>query len=900
MNETWTDIHNDISTATQPEDVLIFLRKADDYDEDTRERILSSGLDRLWDLEYSDFESVLLEQCALRSGYEGHTIHVLLKRWLEENPTQRDDVICRLLPELDKLDTLRVQNVLWTFIFIGYRDEALQRKLLAFVTAPPDEQTKYIALWGLVWLGYSDRSFLEETIQKVLEDADVVPELVLRCGSQLASLKLLPYFQECLLHAKFPPNTKTEYQNLLYVLSDTAQAHPQCASVVWDTLLQYASTREDGVDALYDVLKMASEITRGIDDGRVVDFFLHRLEPDAPQYLREQGRMSNHYHPYLRLGNLQQSQQLAVMSTSLSCADAPTRDKVTECLYQDAIVDTGNKGAWQTQLTLIKEHSWNTILRLNLPEARQWLVEAFQETSDFALADICRWVGLLRVTEATSILHELIKRTDWREPGGTHTEPGLAALRALGSIGTKEAFEALTESQVAFKVRSANGSIPATTPLQHGEAFRDCVLTMQDVALLIDCLEQSPAANPRCWIACAFALQQVMFATPALITPHRERVFALLHRADVVEADHLYLHYLLPSLGGLDKDERTETLLLDWACGADRKAMEAIEVLARWGVLHSHPNLLNQIGLEPAEQSTWKVTRSLTDREAFILGILFWNYPDTFTPSVHHLIENGSYQEAVQVFQQLSAENASAAILDALTRRAYRVNKQFQAETEALWTLRRIMPERFMKEFRYEKVFNWPASAREAIVTAYRDINSKEASHELTKFLIDGVYTIRRVAARTLANLDLSRLDTEAKHLLDSENVHHRVCGVEATAWLEDEEAFQSLYKQARHDREVNVRNAANETVKMRRRVILARAYLQYVLDTSADQLTTTWQYGQALQQVGDEETLRLLRKAADDVNRRPNQRAYLQYLHEQVQKGWEEWQRKRNDRLEE
>ncbi len=530
MNETWSDIHNEIRAAKKPEEVLTLLHRADEYDEDTRWRVLSSGLDRLWDLEYPDFENELLEQCALRSGYEGHFIHGLLKRWLKENPHKRDDVICRLLPELDKPDTIRVQNVLWTFIFIGYRDEALQRKLLAFVTAPPDEQTKYIALWGLAWLGYSDRAFLEETIQKVLEQVDVIPELVLRCGSHLASLKLLPYFQDCLLRAKFSSDTKTELQTVLYVLSDTAQTHPEVASAVWDTIIQYAGRSENGVDALYNALKLASEITRGIDDGRVVDFFLHRLEPDAPEHLREQGRMSNHYHPYLRLSDLEQPQQLAAMSTSLNRADADTRNKVIECLHQDAVLDTDNKGAWQTQLTLIKEHSWNIVLRLDLSEARQWLVEAFNETSPFTLADICRLAGFLRVTEAVPNLHNIIKRTDWREPGGIHTEPGLAALRALGSIGTKEAFQALTDSQVSFKYGKPDVSIAATTPLEHGEAFIACVLTMQDAAPLIDCLEQSPAAMPHCWISCAFALQQVMFTAPALVTPYRERVFALLCR----------------------------------------------------------------------------------------------------------------------------------------------------------------------------------------------------------------------------------------------------------------------------------------------------------------------------------------------------------------------------------
>src|SRR5579862_1929445 len=139
-------------------------------------------------------------------------------------------------------------------------------------------------------------------------------------------------------------------------------------------------------------------------------------------------------------------------------------------------------------------------------------------------------------------------------------------------------------------------SIPNTTPTIFAEAFADCVITMNDASPLITCLEEGVGQSPRRWLSCAAAAENIAFHRPMLMAPFRDRLHTLINRADIQQSD--YLHYLIPVLGALDRDDDTEALLEYWADGQGASSVYAMEVLARWKRLARHERLLEKLGLE--------------------------------------------------------------------------------------------------------------------------------------------------------------------------------------------------------------------------------------------------------------------------------------------------------------
>jgi len=898
MNEKWVELLEKVRNAGDADTVLPFLRSVDGLDEDARWRVLSGSLERLEELGYVGFEDELLRQCILRSGYEGHFVHSLLNRWLKQQPvTKRNEVISWLVGKLDAADLSVVENSLWTLVTVGFRAERLERKFVVLVIEAPAERIQLVALWGLVWMGYPDTEFLETFIVRLLDRQAEVPELLVRCGRVLTSRRLLPVylklFDRIPVAAELPMFGSDPLTDLLYVLADTAEAHPDVAAEVWDRV----SARGE---SLAQHLSFHGGILEKLDDARVPDYILHSLGPAPPEDFREGRFISPHYHPYLMLKNLNGKNQLGNLHGALDRAKASTRELVLRVLHLDATINTRNTGPYQTGLSHLKDSCWDVVLRLNLEHTSEWITEALtNETGPFAAADLCHLAGYLRVTGAVGKLRSWVAQEGWDQEEGLHIALGLAALEALGNIGTPEAFQALTESRVSFAGRHADRSVADTTPRNYGDAFTACLMSQdadKNAEALVVQLEEGPAEHPRCWIACAAALQDAARYKWELLEPYGERIYALLGRDDVVRSESL--HFLVAALGFFPQDDRTERLLLGWARGTERQAMDAVKALAHWQRLQPHGDILRKIGLDHGDAGVWRVSRPLDFREAFVVGLLFCHDQELFTLALCDLIEKGSYREAVQVMQLLTKEKVSPVVVDALVNRSHRLNQPFQSESDVIWALLRVDPVRFAREFRHEVTASWHAGAREAIVYFGEDLEDAAGSDIMAAFLSDPVYVIRRAAARSLAKKDMGRLRNAVDALAAAADPESKVRAVEAAVWLDDQEAFTGLQQQARQDREEQVRSAAREADRDRRRVELSHDYLSRILATPNGGVLSTWHYGLALQEIGDDDTGHRLGVAMLDPELSPNKRAYLQQLRDETAKEWQEWEKKRKDRL--
>src|SRR5262249_20024698 len=138
---------------------------------------------------------------------------------------------------------------------------------------------------------------------------------------------------------------------------------------------------------------------------------------------------------------------------------------------------------------------------------------------------------------------------------------------------------------------------------------------------------------------------------------------------------------------------------------------------------------------------------------------------------------------------------------------------------------------------------------------------------------------VRLDAARLARDTDRGALQRAVDQLVaQAAELNQAVFGLEAAFWLET--GWERYQEMGGSHREALVRELATQLARERRQMLLARDYLPRVLE-SRDYLDT-WCYGQALVELGNEDTLEALHAGLpDEVYRR----AYLLWLGEEMEK---------------
>jgi len=894
MMEEWSSLLQLIHNAPNAEAVLELFSRVDGYEQDTRWRVLLSGVDRLVDLDYPGIQDLLLNLCLTRSdAYEGTLLRSRLTGWLRQQTAEvRDEVIAAVLAEIAKSDAVTQENALWSVLNIGYRSEPMEDTLLDLANGAASPDIAQLSLWCLVWMGYPDRQLLEDTLVAMWPSEGRVPRHLLSCGRMLATPAIFPIVAEqvrrCGLEETHSPFG--DITDLLYVLAETTAEHPDLAARAWDAIAQRGYE-------IWRILSFVSGIVNVIDDPRVVDYFVWALRPDAPQQYGESRFVPAHDRHYFSLRTLNRPSHLEAVRSSIARAPQEDGPLIIEALRLDTTLDTGHSGPFQTSLSHLKELGWEAALRVGTSEVRTWVVEALNDQSPFAVADACRLAAYLNVDEAVPTMSSIAEQEGWDEPNGRHIALGLAVIDALGWMGTPESLEALMKSNVKFESAVRSVGIASTTPRNYGVAFANCILAAKDATPLVACVAKGPTANPRRWIAAASALQMAAALDPALITDNAPTILSLLDQPDISSSEHL--NFLIGLIGFLPPDERLADRLVLLGEGEGVGWLDAVDALARWGLLTRYPHLLPKIGLEMSSDESWQPTRRMSFKEAFILRLLFQDDASAFGSAVVSLLKDGHYNEAAQIYGVLSPSNITPAIVDALVERAHSANQPYSAETEPLWVLATIAPARFAKEFDASAVAGLHARARETIVACYAANPILDRIAVLMQFLTDQVLDIRRTAARALADLDQSALEEHARAMAGSPDPTVRGMGLDAARWLASSDLFEAIYIGGAVDREVIVRRTARECKRERKRAAEADTYISKFIELGQDDALACWHYGQALAKVGSDVTSEKLSELMNAPGIKPRVRAYLDHVRSEVDKGWKEWIDKRKDRLE-
>jgi len=876
---TEQEITERIIAADQPEEVLPFLEAVGSYDDETRWTVIGTAFRTLAALHYIDLHELGLELSYKLPFRERDWLQDFLIDWATQlSDEQRESIYTWWLSSLAKdlvtgTDAQRLKGVLCMVNTIGTRtpeiEEGLERLTDLTREGNVPVEVSDQALWALTSLGYPNEETLIRRLEQRLKSEDHVLYWLLPATRILTPLSLIPVILDMYrLH-----RDERNYNSLLWVIADLALANPEEADTIWEAI------ETEITPSSLRTIEGAGNVTSQINSPKVVDFFLRQINTSTVSGDGVTGGISPHYQIYNRMRNLSCSRHIDAYHHS----SVRHSIELIEGIRQDACMDTAKETTWTTVESRLKRMAWDIGLRLNLDKITEWFPEALVEASSYVFGAVANLAGYIRATSAMPILHSMVKKED------TEITAGVASIRALGNIGTRVAFDVLMDSCIKM-----GNDVPQALP----DAIANSVLLMNDCAPLVESLIND-SMDPLMRMACAAAAEQVAAKRAILLEPFKKQIVMLL--SSPTNLPKRMAAYLIGSLGYLTVDEIGSTLLGEFAKRSDEEAMRALEALARWDRLVENTNLLENLGLTVLG-NRWTVREKLDYRGTFTTGLLYTKHPQTFSPAAVRILSDDGYFEAVQVIwllQAMSSDSLTSDVEEALLKRIKNKTAERQIETEALDALMILSPDRFVSELHYNECAHWHAPARKAVAVCLgrikNSVSSSSAATKTLQFLLsDPVLSVRREAARSLQVMDSTSLLTESQRLLASELPRDRECGIQGACWIVEDQTFQVMFTQARHDTEKLVRNAAREGCVERRERVLARVYLGHVLANNEDVLEV-WHFGQALRDYGDDETVYRLQEAAQNPAFAPNKQAWMGWIAEGVKSRWDEKERKRS-----
>ena len=171
-----------------------------------------------------------------------------------------------------------------------------------------------------------------------------------------------------------------------------------------------------------------------------------------------------------------------------------------EILEKLVSADTGSDVAWQTEKSVIKEAAREVAGRLDVGGLPKWLACAMEDENVFVARDAVEMLGWWRHADALPGLSRLLAAE-------RNTVLPLAAARAIGHIGGREATRALLEHPVVFgDDEDGSGENVAVAGVQ---ALREAVTDVESLDLLMRHVEGAGERSTASLVAACAALSQI-------------------------------------------------------------------------------------------------------------------------------------------------------------------------------------------------------------------------------------------------------------------------------------------------------------------------------------------------------------------------------------------------------
>lgn len=745
--------------------------------------------------------------------------HSFLSYWLKgqgyyDRPTVIKSVVNRLKSETNE----RLEAAIRTAWVIGYRDDQIVDELENIAglhkQTRPDTNAEGWALAVLASMAYPRLDFISSKLKSRLNVNGLLTESDCWTAKHAATPEMISGLVEA------APSQLLAVSALL----DLPTRYPDSAKAVFDA---FKSLEEK------DRFLYVNNLTSNID---LPDVGVYVLDQVLGAF--EQPGKRNVLPPVNQLLNANKPNQL---SSFTSARETLAQDE-RECLSRPAIRPTGNVTDFQTSESVTKEAAWSVILRLGLKEAREWLPAALEGEENFTLLKLAEFASFIGVEKAVSPLSRIAldEKADYRI--------GLGCLKSLGVIGTADALDVLLKSRV-HRQKGGNDEVP----LALVEAIASACMTQKSCDVVWNRL-RDPNSSVHLQKLCAYVIEDLSSFINAPL-PDVTELTDLLGTEDLSFPGYDSLLLALPRY-----QHPVALDLLRQVGASNHQSNELTQALAVSGLLIDFPNRIEALGLKK-DAEHWVITKTLSATGALALLCLYRS-DKSFESAIIKVLEGDSLHLATQIVANLRNSDAlSPPVRQALFNRALNWNGSYYADPLSLEALARTWAEPLLEESFIEKVSLWQSSARRAYLSSLKvalgeGCNSTVIAQLACRFLVDDESDVRRDAARLALESNSLVLKREVHALAKQQDpLDHAIFLLDAAFWLDSD--WQEFAQFGASHREPLVREHCKTLSRERDELLLARDYLLTVLK-STDYLDT-WCYGQALLEVGKEETIDLI-----------------------------------------
>ena|GEM_PF-6095413 len=819
-----------------------------------------------------------------------HSLREILRGWLDYLP---DSFVWNFRERLqsqiiDFLVSNKSDHALFALTTIGYRDENFVKCLLS--VGSEDGDLGDLALRLLV----STRpNTLELDLIKHLL-ADRAQRMVLGDEGLNAVAMIGGDWAISQLHhaMKIVPPSPWDFARFSWV-SEQAPGDDELQQRVWNSVFQLVKADAEAGNRLIFWASIAG-VTRfrsGLHE------ILARVHDDTRLFVS----------PDRILGHLQKIDSLS-QAESITSANASS---LAHLLKPFAIKSSGPNDPGYTLDGYLKRDAWELSKLLGLTEMFTWMQQAVdEETNDYRKHNLMDEMAIYQVptlpNTASSLLSDRNLTFDPPQAGSLV----LVFLAASRLVASQSTFEAL---QLHL---NANGSV-------NDGCYRSFITNAAELALwlyrsgdgrvlpvLFDSLK-SPSI-----IARNIAVESLALIFELIPIADRSSILSPISEYAFSEAKPVYLKAealsIVTNFGQFSASYYPH-LVTYCESGPELIAFAAASALATSTQRANFATAINAfLARDFQEQKSISgQRRQLSSRQLIFLGRIAAIDPERYGNDAAAVIRDSFILGCADLLNGINDSRkrgltVPAEVVDALVDRIYRNESAVSSSVFVVNALVLFDGDRFLRERWELKWQDWMADSRQAIADNLVDA-AKGASSKLTDrsvylarlLLADGVFAVRRSAARSLSILSYEQLKAVCEEWISSTSISLRCRACDLAEWLniDDKLTFDNSYLRTLcADAERRVRSAAKRARDEIQKRLRADELVAHI--TKADTDALQWVLGRyaagvALTHVGDDSHIQALQDWTRTIDLPPNVRHWGTSLIQEIDKEWKERTRK-------
>jgi hypothetical protein len=567
--------------------------------------------------------------------------------------------------------------------------------------------------------------------------------------------------------------------------------------------------------------------------------------------------------------------------------------KIVGVVRTSVETDTRNTGVGQTSESVAKDIAIETLLCSGSIQTLGILNHAIiNETNVYTTAELMRSLSMFPLSSlpprVTSVLRDEAGFTS-RADEGMRLVVYLAAARVAASSSSFQSFDALVTS------RGLVNGHPLTVPVRGAV---DQLLWLarshrrEAVGKAIDGLD---TGSPLAQIVAAQALVSLL---------HEEPIHEAVPRLVGLATDRQAMPYVRTAAVAAISVAKRSQVDAEWRDVLVRLCKDADGTVQYAGA----SALIDAGALQEAAEVVERLAASADDvtrRRALLVGQLVAVAPDRFVEVAHAIVSSSRSERLHAVldgFQQGNRQKAGAlptVLADVVVARVMRDESEVWSDAPLLAELAELDPKRVLIEAWPDVWHRWMPQSRCVLAESLPEASSRvpelhgRAVDLLTLLIQDGVFAVRRSAARSLSRIHEVTLSAWCDEAQRSGSIHLRRLAVEAAAWLpsDSDRTFDNAIVRNGHvDPERTVRDAAERAGRDMRRRAWARALLADMKSGAPEDVRHVfkkYRTSRALTRVGDDEDLRALARLSRDRTYPPHVTYWFERTRDALEKQW-------------